>query len=652
MSTNTPATDVKRATAAPSERIDNLDSVRGLAVLGILVMNAVSLGAGSAAYFNLDTSPTSTTLDWTIGVFGEIVVDQKFMALFSLLFGAGIVLFHDRACAKGHRAGWLSLWRNFLLLLIGLMHSLVWDGDVLLVYAIAAPLLIAARHLPAIALFALGTTTLLVPPTLAVLIQPGIGVDGSALGDYWLQNGGQMSDGVAVWVLTDFLARAIGFMLIGVALYRTGFITGASASTVYRRVALFGTVIGLTLATLGVLFVTASGFAADIALIGSIPNTIGTLPAALGYLAIATLWNRRATTALHRRVRAVGKMALSNYLAQTALGIVIMRGLADPEQLTRTTIAVFVLAVWMLQLWWSSAWLARYRYGPAEWLWRCATYRRWQPLCRGPSKSASCNPVVVACLLYLVPCVVVAQSACDEGANFEAADNACLLLGGGLLGTESEYRSDDAFTGFPVVYLRYGRGYWDTTELGYYLIGEEAGSAHWGIAALLERPDDGFEAVVDEQHLNGLDDREPVFEGGIKLTGSGSWGQLELGTNIDLEGKHDSYRAYASYEFPLYMGRLRASPSVSLTYRDENNGDYYYGVDEDEPTSAARFVYVVDEPTTSLGIGYSLTYLLDKHWRLFHSFEAQLLDEALNDSPLTVNEQPGESSIGVLYRFF
>ena len=131
-------------TAAPitrSERITNLDTVRGIATLGILVMNAVSFGLPQPAYFNLDYAGPDTALDWIVGVLGEVFVDQKTMAMFSMLFGAGIVVFADRAAAKGRRANWLSLWRNTLLLVIGLVHAAFWFGDVLMLYAICSPVL-------------------------------------------------------------------------------------------------------------------------------------------------------------------------------------------------------------------------------------------------------------------------------------------------------------------------------------------------------------------------------------------------------------------------------------------------------------------------------------------------------------------------------
>ncbi|HSL57968.1 MAG TPA: DUF418 domain-containing protein, partial [Acidimicrobiales bacterium] len=85
------------------------------------------------------------------------------------------------------------------------------------------------------------------------------------------------------------------------------------------------------------------------------------------------------------RFRDAGRMALTNYLTQTVLGLTTLGWLLADVDLTRTLIALWILGVWALQLWWSTWWLARFRYGPFEWAWRCATYRSWQPLRRSPA---------------------------------------------------------------------------------------------------------------------------------------------------------------------------------------------------------------------------------------------------------------------------
>lgn len=364
-----------RPTPGP-ERITSLDTIRGIAVLGILTMNVVSYGLAEGAYFNIDASSPQSWLDWFVGGLGEVFFDQKFMGLFSMLFGAGIVLFADRAAAKGRRGGLLGLWRNFLLLLIGVAHTALWDGDVLILYAVCSPLLIAMRNLPVRLLFALGAIAMIVPPISAAALQPTIGADGQGLGEYW-GVAGTMSDTVGLWFISDFFFRALGMMLIGVAAYRSGFLTGQKSNDSYLRSARWGLGLGLPLSAAGFGFVALNDFGPDVALIGTIPNTIATIPIAGGYAALISLWHRRTSERpSNERVRAVGRMALTNYLTQTILGIAILRGLFDPADLSRSLLALFMVGVWGLQLWWSPAWLAKHRYGPAEWAWRAATYRR------------------------------------------------------------------------------------------------------------------------------------------------------------------------------------------------------------------------------------------------------------------------------------
>ena len=371
----------KASLSAPTslgDRNTTLDAVRGVAVLGILTMNAVSYGLDMVPYFNLDAGGSRTWLDWAIGGMGEILFDQKFMGLFSMLFGAGIVMFADRAAAKQRRPVWFSLWRNTLLLAIGIGHMILWEGDVLMLYAVCSPLLLAMRRLRPATLVAIGSALVLSVAVGSVAVQTTIDDPATQLGDFWVE--GEMSDGVGLWTLWDFGARALGMMLIGVALYRTGVITGEYPRRFYVQTARWGLAVGLPLSAAGLAIVAASGFSPDWALAGAAPNTLATIPLSLAYLSLVALWNNRAESRLRGRVRATGRMALTNYLAQTVLGIIALRVVFDDIDLSRSQIALFILAVWAVQLWWSQAWLARFRFGPAEWLWRCATYRRWQPL--------------------------------------------------------------------------------------------------------------------------------------------------------------------------------------------------------------------------------------------------------------------------------
>jgi len=366
-------------------RITSLDLIRGVAVLGILLMNAVSFKLDDAAYFNLSADGSNNWLDWAVGVCGEIFVDQKFMGLFSLLFGASMILFIDRAAARGARAVLLNMWRNALLLLIGILHLAVWDGDVLTVYAVSSVFLLALRRLPNRWLIAIGAALFALSAALALLSQYIADSANASIAGLWTPGEIDDQSGLALVVLSGFFLRALGAILIGAGLYRIGFTSGAMSASAYRKTALVGLAIGLPLAALGVVATALNGYSREVAFIGQIPNTLGTMPAALGYMSLIILWNSGADAWLKRRLRAVGRMALTNYLMQTLFGVIVLTTLlGDNDSVGRAVLLLFVFAVWAAQLWWSQAWLGRFLFGPAEWLWRVATYRRGQPL-RRPS---------------------------------------------------------------------------------------------------------------------------------------------------------------------------------------------------------------------------------------------------------------------------
>lgn len=377
-----PARNTADGPVRDAERITLLDTLRGVAVLAILVMNAVSFGLPTAAYFNISAAGNVSPLDWALAVTGEVFVDQKAMAMFSLLFGAGIVMFADRAEAKGRAPFRLSLWRNLLLFGIGFVHGMLWDGDILVVYALCAPVLLALRSAGVKTLLLSGASLLALSGVLAVAAQNTVGPEGAALGYYWFPDALDIGDGVGLFLIADFFLRALGMMLVGVALYRMGWVQGRATAAQYRALALGGLALGLPLAVLGVLWQFSADFAPRVAVVSAAPNTLATLPIALGYLGLVALWDLRPAGAFMRRIRAVGRMALTNYLTQTLLGFALLRGVFGDTELRRSEIWLFILGVWAFQLWWSQAWLARYRFGPFEWAWRCATYRAIQPLRR------------------------------------------------------------------------------------------------------------------------------------------------------------------------------------------------------------------------------------------------------------------------------
>jgi uncharacterized protein len=368
-----------------SARVTSLDLIRGVAVLGILMMNAVAFRFGLGPYFNLNAGGSETWLDWSVGFFGEIFIDQKFMGLFSLLFGAGMILFIDRASASGKRALGLNLWRNTLLLLIGVLHTLLWEGDVLIVYALSSVFLIVLRKLPNRVLISCGVVIFGLSVWSAVLAQQIADTTDLSLTGIW--DAGHMvpatEQTIGLIGGLGYFLRALGLILIGAGLYRSGFMGGGLPARAYRLTAAAGIALGLPLAVASVIVAAAHGYSRDIAFVGQIPNTLSTIPLSLGYMSIIIIWNNHTDNWLKRRLRAVGRMALTNYLTQTVMGVFVLTILLrDADFVNRSAVLVFVFTVWALQLWWSDAWLNRFLYGPAEWLWRVGTYRSRQPFRR------------------------------------------------------------------------------------------------------------------------------------------------------------------------------------------------------------------------------------------------------------------------------
>jgi uncharacterized protein YjbI with pentapeptide repeats len=246
----------QRGPVSASERIASLDTIRGVAILGILPMNALAFGLSKAGYVNVSADGIGQPFDSVLGVLTMVFIDQKMMALFSLLFGVGVVIFAERAAAKGRRVVWLSLWRFALLAAVGLVHATIWFGDILVIYAVCAPVVLLLRRLPAGVLAGanmtgarLKSTVLtgvdLSTATLAKVSSGGVWDPPSALPQGWSMNNGFLVNPVAdlsgarlvniqlrgadlrSWTLTGALFRGSdlsGADMRGMALNTTGYV--------------------------------------------------------------------------------------------------------------------------------------------------------------------------------------------------------------------------------------------------------------------------------------------------------------------------------------------------------------------------------------------------------------------------------------------
>ena len=404
----------------PRERIHSLDVLRGFAVLGILVMNIQSYSMIGAAYLNPTALGPLSRADWLAWLAGHVFADRKFVSIFSMLFGAGIVIFTTRAEARGDSPRRLHYRRMAWLLLIGLAHAyLFWSGDILTAYALCGMLLYPLRRLPPrrLLLLGLGAVALCTafyilsnwsmpfwqPEQIAELEQqhwlPPVDVrnhDTEIFRGDWLTRVRECFPSTLFYQTAFFLMytlwRAGGLMLVGMALYKWGVLSAERGTAFYRRTILAGLFIGIPIIGYGVLRNAQAGWAVRYSFfLGRQFNEWGSIPLALAYVGAVMLACRaNAATWLTSRLAAVGRMAFTNYIMQTLICTTLFygHGLGLFGRVSRSQQWGIVVGIWVVQLAYSPWWLTHFRFGPLEWLWRSLTYGRRQPFRRPASATA------------------------------------------------------------------------------------------------------------------------------------------------------------------------------------------------------------------------------------------------------------------------
>jgi uncharacterized protein len=324
-------------TSLGRSRISALDVVRGFALCGILWVNIKPIA--NAGRVVVSVSPPGTDGEW-IG----LLTDQRFFPIFSLLFGVGFSLLLESAAGRAPHPRLILLRRLLVLLGIGLAHHvLLWQGDILAVYAIVGlVVLLPSTWLPRWAVAGLATA----------FIPAGL-------------------------VLNGFFALVPGLFLLGSALVRYGVIDRIERST---RVP---AALGLVLA--------AGAAPAAWWQVGAVPDgdfgrsmaVAGLLLAGVYVCGLLLLLRTPLRPVLQAVFAPLGRMALTNYLTATVLVLAVSRFLdGPPERWSSTTLLLIAGAILAAQWLWSALWLRRYRQGPLEWLWRWATWARRPPLRR------------------------------------------------------------------------------------------------------------------------------------------------------------------------------------------------------------------------------------------------------------------------------
>lgn len=423
-----------------TERITSIDVVRGLAVLGILVMNIVEFAWPDEAYSNPAFAAGCTGPDlWTYYV-QVALFDGKMRALFSMLFGAGLMLIAERMVAKGTAvsATDLLLRRCLWLVPFGIVHRffLQWTGDILYQYGLLGVIAIAFRHLRPRTLLVLGTVWMLafvpiglrkysqscetrtqaaeatrlqqanekVPDALVAAqkrwqtressIPPKPEVVQKEIAEvrvgYWqlFRNRWDYHHNFqSAFLYYHWVFDVLGMMFLGMGLMQVGFFHGRCRGGVYWLLLAIGSAVAVA-QLLWAMQWQETGFRATALELRMVQDVTYAHSRALVALAWASAlllvlragWWRWFTNALG----AVGRMAFSCYILQTVVGSLLFYGygFALFGTIPRAMLMLVVLGISVLQVAFSMLWLRTFRFGPLEWAWRSLTWWQWQPLRR------------------------------------------------------------------------------------------------------------------------------------------------------------------------------------------------------------------------------------------------------------------------------
>ena len=421
---NAPVPDAPASSLGPltsSERIDVLDVLRGFALLGILLMN-IEYFTRPMQGIAMGLDPTLAGWDYVAGWSIMAFVQGKFWTLFSMLFGMGFAVMLERIEARG--GPFLSIYarRLGILLLIGLVHAfLIWSGDILVSYALTGFLLLLFfRRTPVKRLWKWGLSFYLIPLLLMWVFAGAISMArvasppeevaemdqefATAAAEHaaryekaeQVYSSGSYADAVVqraidtaeqlgfIWM---FILMLLGVFLLGAWLLRSGRVRDPRVHRPFfvKCVVIAGP-IGVALVLLAMrgmhdinMMIPSFDMAATMSLM-----QIGSLLLCFAYLGAVTLLTIGPLPWLRDWLGPMGRMALTNYLTQSLFFTLFFYsyGLGLWGQVSRAWQVPLVLGFWFLQILFSRWWLSRFRFGPAEWLWRSMTYGKAQAMRR------------------------------------------------------------------------------------------------------------------------------------------------------------------------------------------------------------------------------------------------------------------------------
>ena len=385
-----------------NNRIHSIDLLRGFAILGILIMNITNFSQVNIAYMNPTIGAGLEGYNQYFHAFNYIFADTRFMSIFSILFGAGVVLFTRNAEIKGKRAGVLHFKRMFWLLLFGFVHAyFIWSGDILVAYAICGCFIFFLRKKSIRTLLVMSTLLFIIPLTFNLTTYYGMTSDElESTFAFFHPNPEQIATEIKTMQgsfneqMTIRLKNAIEFqtfvflietfwrttamMLLGMILFRKGVLSADKSIKYYKKMVLVGFVPGLILSIIGLNqsydFEWSGTYVMNI---GANYKLISGFFMAIGYIGLVMWFFKKGIFKnLQRRLQSTGRMAFTNYIGMSLICTLIFNGhgLGFFGTFDRLQQFLVVISVWVLILILSPLVLKKYKFGPLEWMWRKLTY--------------------------------------------------------------------------------------------------------------------------------------------------------------------------------------------------------------------------------------------------------------------------------------
>ena len=417
------------ANPAARERIVTLDVIRGIAVMGIFSVNVVGMAMLDSAYFYPPAFGFDALGDRVMWLVNFLFVDGKMRSLFSIIFGASVILVMEAARTAGRNPWKTHYARMIVLLILGFLHfALLWWGDILAHYAAVGMVAALFAKLKVRLLFILSIAGIVLHAAPAAVFFPreaaeyqrslqpdapadikkkwqerlqGLKPDAAKIAKDRAEHRSipahvtaAMDEPLEPLSLGPLWFETLALMLLGMAGYKSGFLTGEWQDRRYRKVAAIGLGIGFFVYAALAAWAWSADFAPLSFFAGTQVISVPFRPVmAMGYAALFILMFRNRS-ALRDRLAAVGRTAFTNYLGCTFIGTIVFFGFGLDlyAKLSRGEAWLLVPPVWALMLLWSKWWLDRFIYGPFEWLWRSLSRFELQPMRRAQITRSAALP--------------------------------------------------------------------------------------------------------------------------------------------------------------------------------------------------------------------------------------------------------------------